>query len=175
LIFARPPVLSAARVKENRFWLSFIAAPSCRTGPQAATGKFCRYSGSFASSPRAWAGGSGQPARAWAGSSAVPWQTGPEEAGAGESSRPYSPRLAHCPVTAPSRFFSCPHFRLVYPKSVSIGVHPWLSPRFASSRLRCCSSSPLGRSLPKFFHFFSPFRSASGNFPASIPPRCGGG
>src|SRR5208282_4790915 len=31
LLFARPRVLSAAKLKENCFLLSFIAAPSCQT------------------------------------------------------------------------------------------------------------------------------------------------
>ena len=80
---ARPLVLDAARVKENCFSLSFIAAPSCQTWPRVSTGKFCRVSGGFAPSPRAWAGGSGRAARQCARSSAIPGQTGPEEAGAG--------------------------------------------------------------------------------------------
>ena len=58
LLFARPPVLDAARMKENCFSLSSIATPSCQTGSRASTGKFCRFSGGFAPSPRAWAGGS---------------------------------------------------------------------------------------------------------------------
>ena len=33
--FARPPVLSAAWVRENWFSLSFIAAPFCQPGPRA--------------------------------------------------------------------------------------------------------------------------------------------
>jgi hypothetical protein len=37
---ARPLVLDATRVKENWFSLSFIAGPSCQTGPRASTGKF---------------------------------------------------------------------------------------------------------------------------------------
>ena len=78
-----PVCTGAARVKENCFSFSFIAAPSCQTGPRASTGKLCRFSGSFAPSPRAWAGASGQAARQCARSSAIPWQTGPEEAGAG--------------------------------------------------------------------------------------------
>jgi hypothetical protein len=44
LPFARPNVLSAARVKENCFSLSFIAAPSCQTWRRASTGKLCRVS-----------------------------------------------------------------------------------------------------------------------------------
>ena len=83
LLFARPPVLSAARVKENCFSLSFIATPSCQTWRRASTGKFCRVSGGFAPSPRAWAGGSGRAARQCARSSAIPGQTGPEGVGAG--------------------------------------------------------------------------------------------
>ena len=50
--FARPLVLDAARVKENCFSLSFIPAPSCQSWWRAATGKFCRFSGGFAPSPR---------------------------------------------------------------------------------------------------------------------------
>jgi hypothetical protein len=38
LVFARSHVLSAARVKENCFSLSFIAAPSCQIWRRAATG-----------------------------------------------------------------------------------------------------------------------------------------
>jgi hypothetical protein len=83
LLSARPPVLSAARVKENCFSLSFIAVPSCQTWLRASTGNYCRVSGGFAPSPRAWAGGSGRAARQCARSSAIPGQTGPEEAGAG--------------------------------------------------------------------------------------------
>src|ERR1035438_3537235 len=48
LLFARPPVLSAARVKDNCSWLSSIAAPSCQTWLRAATGNYCRVSGGFA-------------------------------------------------------------------------------------------------------------------------------
>jgi hypothetical protein len=83
LLFARPTVLSAARVRENWFSLSFIAAPSCQAWRRASTGTFCRCSGGFAPSPRAWAGGSGRAARQCARSSAIPGQIGPEEAGAG--------------------------------------------------------------------------------------------
>jgi len=79
---ARPHVLDAARVKENCFSLSFIAAPSCQAWRRASTGKFCQFPVAFAPSPRAWAGGSGRAARQCASSSAIPGQTGPEEAGA---------------------------------------------------------------------------------------------
>jgi hypothetical protein len=41
---ARPLVLDPARVKENCFSLSFIAAPSCQTWRRAPTSKFCRVS-----------------------------------------------------------------------------------------------------------------------------------
>ena len=41
---ARPLVLDAARVKENCFSLSFIAAPSCQVWRRASTGKFYRIS-----------------------------------------------------------------------------------------------------------------------------------
>jgi len=80
LLFARPPVLDVARVKENCFSLSSIATPSCQTGPRAPTGKYCRFSGGFAPSPRAWAGGSDGAARQCAKCSAIPGQTGPERA-----------------------------------------------------------------------------------------------
>jgi hypothetical protein len=42
---ARPLVLDAARVKENCFSLSFIAAPSCQTWRRVSTGNSCRVSG----------------------------------------------------------------------------------------------------------------------------------
>ena len=48
-----PACTDAARVKENCFPLSFIAVPSCRTGPRASTGKFCRFSDGFAPSAAA--------------------------------------------------------------------------------------------------------------------------
>jgi hypothetical protein len=57
LLLARPPVLSAARVKENCFSLSFITAPSCQSWRRGSTGKFCRYSGGFA---RSATGGGGR-------------------------------------------------------------------------------------------------------------------
>src|ERR1035437_7535012 len=46
LLFARPHVLSAARLKENCFSLSFIAAPSCQAWRRASTGDRCRFSDS---------------------------------------------------------------------------------------------------------------------------------
>ena len=49
---ARPHVLNAARVKENCFSLSSIAARSCQTWRRASTGKFCRGSGGLSPSPR---------------------------------------------------------------------------------------------------------------------------
>ena len=81
LLFARPPVLSAARVKENCFSLSFIAAPSCQTWLRASTGNYCRVSGGFAPSPRAWAGGSGRTARQCARSGGALRWAGHEQAG----------------------------------------------------------------------------------------------
>jgi hypothetical protein len=39
LLFARPHVLDAARVKENCFSLSFMAVPSCRTWRRVSTGR----------------------------------------------------------------------------------------------------------------------------------------
>ena len=59
LVFARPVVLSAARVKENCFSLSFIPDPSCQTWPRVSTDSFyrdtdsfCRLSVSFGVTPR---------------------------------------------------------------------------------------------------------------------------
>ena len=46
-----PTRLDAARVKENCFSLSFIAAPACQSWQWGATGMFCRYSGGLAPSP----------------------------------------------------------------------------------------------------------------------------
>ena len=43
LLFARPLVLDAARVKENCFSLSFIAAPSWQTWLRASTGNSSRF------------------------------------------------------------------------------------------------------------------------------------
>ncbi len=83
LLFARPPVLSAARVKENCFSLSFFAAPSCQTSLRASTGNYCRVSGGFAPSARGWTGGSGRAAGQCARSSAIWGQTGPEGVVAG--------------------------------------------------------------------------------------------
>ena len=84
LLSARPPVLSAARVKENCFSLSPIPAPACQSWWRASTGQSCRFSGGFAPSPRPQAGASGRAARQCASSSATGGQTGPEEAGAGQ-------------------------------------------------------------------------------------------
>ena len=84
LLPARPPVLSAARVKENCFSLSFIVAPSCETWRRVSTSNKCRVFGGFAPAPEAWSGGSGRAARQCASSSATGGQTGPEEVGAGQ-------------------------------------------------------------------------------------------
>ena len=71
LLSARPPVLSAARVKENCFSLSFIVAPSCESWRRVATNNKCRVIDGFAPAPEAWTGGSGRAARQCASSSAT--------------------------------------------------------------------------------------------------------
>ena len=84
LLSARPPVLSAARVKENCFSFSFIVAPACESWRMVSTNNKCRVFDGFAPAPEAWTGGSGRAARQCASSSATGGQTGPEEAGAGQ-------------------------------------------------------------------------------------------
>src|ERR1019366_7189704 len=81
LLFARPPVLSAARVKENCFWLSFIAAPSCQTWLRASTGNYCRVSGGFGLTSMALAVGRGRTARQCARSGGALRWAGHEQAG----------------------------------------------------------------------------------------------
>ena len=81
--FSAESVLSAARVKENCFSLSFIAAPTCETWRRVSINNKYRVFGGFAPSPEAWTGGSGRAARQCASSSAFGGQTGPVEAGTG--------------------------------------------------------------------------------------------
>ena len=63
LLFQRPHVLSAARVRETCFSLTFIAVPRCQTWLKASTGNYRLFSGGLAPSPTAWTGGSGRAAR----------------------------------------------------------------------------------------------------------------
>src|ERR1035437_10961723 len=74
LLLARPLVPDVARVKENCFSLSFIAARSCQTWRRASTGNFCQASGDVRQAQGRWravaalAGGNcaaAKPARPW--------------------------------------------------------------------------------------------------------------
>ncbi len=47
MVFAAPPVIDAARVRENWFLAIFILGVRCQSGRRPATGKFCRFVGPF--------------------------------------------------------------------------------------------------------------------------------
>src|SRR5271157_2143202 len=45
--FATPPVIDAARVRENWFLAKFIMGGRCQSGTRPSSGKFCRFLGGF--------------------------------------------------------------------------------------------------------------------------------